>query len=132
MNAPCSGAPLTAPHLTTGGLCRWKPINKVKGRHVGLDFYDLLIEGVSTSLRFPFAFLRDDECYRDCSTTVERQENGERPYDSLAQIESRSQIYFRPTILIIFQTKPRHPCTWWGLFPDGFSAEGSVYSTLAA
>ena len=40
---PC-GTPLTAPHVTTGGLCRWKAINKV-GRHVGLDFYDLLIEG---------------------------------------------------------------------------------------
>jgi hypothetical protein len=48
MNAPCSGAPLTAPHVTTGGLCRWKAINKV-GRHVGLDFYDLLIEGVYTN-----------------------------------------------------------------------------------
>src|SRR5437660_11024861 len=46
MNAPCSGAPLTAPHVTTGGLCRWKAINK-EGRHVGLDFYDLLIEGHS-------------------------------------------------------------------------------------
>ena len=34
-----------APHVTTGGLCRWKPINKV-GRHVGLDFYDLLIEAL--------------------------------------------------------------------------------------
>ena len=44
MNAPCSRAPLTAPHVTTGGLCRWKAINK-EGRHVGLDFYDLLIEG---------------------------------------------------------------------------------------
>jgi hypothetical protein len=44
MNAPGSGAPLTAPHVTTGGLCRWKAINK-EGRHVGLDFYDLLIEG---------------------------------------------------------------------------------------
>ena len=44
MNAPCSGAPLTAPHVTTEGLYRWKAINKV-GRHVGLDFYDLLIEG---------------------------------------------------------------------------------------
>jgi hypothetical protein len=44
MNAPCSGAPLTAPHVTIGGLCRWKALNKV-GRHVGLDFYDLLIEG---------------------------------------------------------------------------------------
>jgi hypothetical protein len=29
----------------TGGLCKWKAINK-EGRHVGLDFYDLLIEGV--------------------------------------------------------------------------------------
>src|SRR6266851_287013 len=45
MNAPCSGAPLTAPHVTTGGLCRWKAINNKVGRHVGLDFYDLLIEG---------------------------------------------------------------------------------------
>jgi hypothetical protein len=44
MNAPLFGAPLTALHVTTGGLCRWKAINKV-GRHVGLDFYDLLIEG---------------------------------------------------------------------------------------
>ena len=35
---------MTAPHVTTEGLCRWKAINKV-GRHVGLDFYDLLIEG---------------------------------------------------------------------------------------
>src|SRR4029077_6753606 len=54
MNAPCSGAPLTASHVTTGGLCRWKAINK-EGRHVALDFYDLLIEGDSTSLRRPFA-----------------------------------------------------------------------------
>jgi hypothetical protein len=46
MNAPCSGAPLTAPRVTTGGLRRWKAINKV-ARHVGLDFYDLLIEGLS-------------------------------------------------------------------------------------
>src|SRR6266542_595636 len=45
MNAPCSGAPLTAPHVTTGGLCRWKAINK-EGRHVGLDFYDLRIEAL--------------------------------------------------------------------------------------
>src|SRR5712691_5976236 len=37
MNAPCSGAPLTAPHVTTGGLCRWKAINK-EGRHVGFQF----------------------------------------------------------------------------------------------
>ena len=50
MNAPCSGAPLTAPHVTTGGLCRWKAINK-EGRHVGLDFYDLLIEGAYTQNR---------------------------------------------------------------------------------
>ncbi len=52
MNAPCSGAPLTAPHVTTGGLCRWKAINKV-GRHVGLDFYDLLIEGHYTNIPRP-------------------------------------------------------------------------------
>jgi hypothetical protein len=39
---------LTAPHVTTGGLCRWKT-NKV-GRHVGLDFYDLLIEGLYTQI----------------------------------------------------------------------------------
>src|SRR5436853_6940237 len=44
-NVPC-GTPLTAPQVTTGGLCRWKAINK-EGRHVGLDFYDLLIEGHS-------------------------------------------------------------------------------------
>src|SRR6266536_2195578 len=56
MNAPCSGAPLTAPHVTTAGLCRWKAINK-EGRHVGLDFYDLLIEGDFISLRRLFAFL---------------------------------------------------------------------------
>jgi len=43
MNVPC-GTPLTAPHVTTGRLCRWKAISK-EGRHVGLDFYDLLIEG---------------------------------------------------------------------------------------
>jgi hypothetical protein len=60
------GTPLTATHVTTGGLCRWKAINKV-GRHVGLDFYDLLIEGHFTSVRFSFAFLRDDECYGDIS-----------------------------------------------------------------
>src|SRR5258705_5277802 len=61
MNAPCSGAPLTAPHVTTGGLCRWKDgkqliwkaINKV-GRHVGLDFYDLLIEGLNTQIATAF------------------------------------------------------------------------------
>ena|ERR1700692_2683941 len=39
-------ASLPAPHVTTGGLCRWKAINKV-GRHVGLDFYDLLIEAIA-------------------------------------------------------------------------------------
>jgi hypothetical protein len=31
--------------ITTGGLGRWKAINLKVGRHVGLDFYDLLIEG---------------------------------------------------------------------------------------
>ena len=48
MNAPV-GAPLTAPHVTAGGLCRWTAINK-EGRHVGLDFYDLLIEGDYTKI----------------------------------------------------------------------------------
>ena len=71
MNAPCSGAPLTAPHVTTGGLCRWKAINK-EGRHVGLDFYDLLIEGHFTSVRFSFAFLRDDECYGEFQQLANR------------------------------------------------------------
>jgi hypothetical protein len=61
MNAPCSGAPLTAPHVTTGGLCRWKPINK-EGRHVGLDFYDLLIEGVYTQN----AARQVNECISGC------------------------------------------------------------------
>src|ERR1035438_6959260 len=74
MNAPCSGAPLTAPHVTTGGLCRWKAINKV-GRHVGLDFYDLLIEGRHVGLDFYDLLIegdyaqnprcRVDECYGD-------------------------------------------------------------------
>jgi hypothetical protein len=36
MNAP-SGAPLTAPYVTIG---------RKEGRHVGLDFYDLLIEAL--------------------------------------------------------------------------------------
>jgi len=56
----------------------------------------------------------------------------EGPQDCLAQIESRSKFYLRLTILIIFRHKPRHPCAWGALFPDGFPAEGSVYSTLAA
>jgi hypothetical protein len=43
MNVSC-GTPLRAPRVSAGGLCRWKAINK-EGRHVGLDFYDLLIEG---------------------------------------------------------------------------------------
>jgi hypothetical protein len=47
-NVPC-GTPLTAPHVTTGGLCRWKAINK-EGRHVGLDFYDLLIEAIGAAV----------------------------------------------------------------------------------
>lgn len=36
---------MTAPHVTTGGLCRWKAINK-EGCHVGLDFVDLLIDAL--------------------------------------------------------------------------------------
>jgi hypothetical protein len=42
MNAPYR-APLTALHVTTEGLCSAEKNNK-DGRHVGLDFYDLLIE----------------------------------------------------------------------------------------
>jgi len=56
----------------------------------------------------------------------------EDPQNCLAQIESRSKFYLRSTILIIFRNKPRHPCASGGLFPDGFLAEGSVYSILAA
>ena len=44
MNAPRSRAPLTAPHVTTGELCRWKAISFKVGCNVGLDFYDLRIE----------------------------------------------------------------------------------------
>jgi len=50
---PLSGAPLTVPHVTTGGFAdgtmERKAINK-EGRHVGLDFYDLLIEGHFTQI----------------------------------------------------------------------------------
>ena len=52
--------------------------------------------------------------------------NGKKMEDAqncLAQIESRSKFYLRPTILI---------ASGGGLFPDGFPAEGSVYSILAA
>ncbi len=42
MNVPY-GTPLTAPHVTTGGYADGKQLTK-EGRHVGLDFYDLLIE----------------------------------------------------------------------------------------
>jgi hypothetical protein len=46
MNAPYSGARLTAPHVTSPleGYADEKQLIK-EGRHVGLDFYDLLIEG---------------------------------------------------------------------------------------
>jgi hypothetical protein len=43
MNVPY-GTSLTAPHVTTGGYADGKQLTK-EGRHVGLDFYDLLIEG---------------------------------------------------------------------------------------
>src|SRR6266567_8257970 len=33
------------PQVPTGGLCRWKKQLNKEGRHVGLDFYGLLIEG---------------------------------------------------------------------------------------
>ena len=44
MNVPY-GTPLTAPRVTTGGYTDGKQLTK-EGRHVGLDFYDLLIEGL--------------------------------------------------------------------------------------
>ena len=47
------GASFPVPHVTAGGLCRWKPINK-EDRHVGLDFYDLLIEGHYTQISAAF------------------------------------------------------------------------------
>jgi len=56
MNAPCSGPPLTTHHVTTGGYAdgkmERKAINK-EGRHVGLDFSDLLIEGHYTQIPIP-------------------------------------------------------------------------------
>ena len=47
MNAKTSQlrAPLTAPQVTTVGLCQLGKRTSKDGRHVGLDFYDLLIEG---------------------------------------------------------------------------------------
>jgi hypothetical protein len=65
MNVPY-GTPLTAPHITTGGLCRWKAINK-EGRHVGLDFYDLLIEAITQVENWP---MRVNECDRDFAITI--------------------------------------------------------------
>ena len=48
MNVPY-GTPLTAPHVTTRGYADGKQLTK-EGRHVGLDFYDLLIEAISQQL----------------------------------------------------------------------------------
>jgi RNA-directed DNA polymerase len=49
MNAPCSGAPLTAPSVTIGRPCLTSENELIKeDRHVGLDFYDLLIEALKT------------------------------------------------------------------------------------
>ncbi len=44
MNVPY-GTHLTAPRVTTGGYADGKQLTK-EGRHVGLDFYDLLIEAL--------------------------------------------------------------------------------------
>ena len=49
MNAPCSGAPLTLPPRHHRRVMQMKSYADEKqlikeGRHVGLDFYDLLIE----------------------------------------------------------------------------------------
>jgi hypothetical protein len=46
MNVPY-GTPLTTPTSPPEGYADGKQLTKV-GRHVGLDFYDLLIEGVYT------------------------------------------------------------------------------------
>jgi len=54
---PLFGAALDSSHITTGGIRRWKAINK-EGRHVGLDFYDLLIEGLNTQISTAFDWLR--------------------------------------------------------------------------
>jgi len=48
------------------GYADGKQLTKV-GRHVGLDFYDLLIEGDYTSVRFFFAFL---ESMSDVTTSI--------------------------------------------------------------
>jgi len=45
-------APLTAPQLTSGRLCQRRKTIK-EGRHVGLDFYDLLIEALIEKLARP-------------------------------------------------------------------------------
>jgi hypothetical protein len=61
MNVPY-GTPLTAPRVTTGGYTDEKQLTK-EGRHVGLDFYDLLIEAITPTVRV-------NECNGDISATT--------------------------------------------------------------
>jgi hypothetical protein len=56
------GTPLTAPRVTTGGYADGKQLTK-EGRHVGLDFYDLLIEG-------DYAHKPVNECNGDVTATT--------------------------------------------------------------
>ena len=46
-----SAAPLTAPQVTIGRLCANVGKQIKEGRHVGLDFYDLLIEALIDQLK---------------------------------------------------------------------------------
>src|ERR1035441_5698348 len=139
MNAPCSGAPLTAPHVTTGGLCRWKAINKV-GRHVGLDFYDLLIEALKVrllSIQFTSeAFGNRSEDERNggdiTSTTAQfslrrvhvRPDNrlaGEKIYYDRAMVLRQLGVFHEPqTVLGGISILLTHPLTILQLSRDGF------------
>ena len=72
MNAPLFGGALdSSPRHHRRGYADGEP-NK-EGRHVGLDFYDLLIEGHFTSVRRLFAFFEVNECKGDVSPTPGRE-----------------------------------------------------------
>ncbi len=85
MNVPY-GTPLTAPHVTTGGYADGKQLTK-EGRHVGLDFYDLLIEGVYTSLRRLFAGI-PVKIYKQLNPGVWKLIRADRPAPAAAGPES--------------------------------------------
>ena len=70
-------APMTAPQVTTVGLCQLGNRTSKDGRHVGLAFYDLLIEGAYGALppnalsHHPLSFwavkpLRSGSGYKAC------------------------------------------------------------------